>query len=624
MTTTTRAEINRRNAQKSTGPRTPEGKERSRLNAVKHGLSATIPVLPGEDPDAFRHRLETWADALAPGDVVEQFLVEQAATASWKIERADRVEAARLAAAVRDADAERQAGRREEADRLGQVLLGRDGLAPDPDLAQEVLQILDPGVQARPDADGRDPLRSILDRLESCAEGCAWLLARWAELRAPLERDLDWNEDQLVEAVRLSGRQPLNMTPEGWNDYMESRFFGDVEEPGPGDDEDLDEEQQIALDAAIEAQVEAEDRRRLTQQLVEVLPDSEAVARAALLGVVERASGRLTALAAAHEARWEAEAVERAERMSFDTGPEDERLWRYQFGCGRSLRRTLDTLLKLRREDRGAGRGARGKTIGPARRRPCHTRPETRRTRASRWPSRNRGCKTKPPQRPSRNRRYKTKPSQRPSIIPALKTRPPTRPSHPLPLRTKPAHRRSRNRRCKTKPSQRASVIPRREPEPMPRSGSPPERCRPCSSPPSPCSHRSPPPDSPRPTRARRASRVGIPTARRARPCGAAVRILSPTRTSAGRPPSPGHHRSRPGSHATSVTPGREAARQPRGRPRFPRPIASAHSPPHFNHSDGSASDGIRQSPRGERLTVPTFGPSGTHDRLNWFWKNRV
>ena len=232
-------------------------------------------MLPGEDPDAFRHRLETWAEALAPGDVVEQFLVEQAATASWKIERADRVEAARLAAAVRDADAERQAGRRGEADRLGQVLLGRDGLAPDPDLAQEVLQILDPGVQARPDADGRDPLRSILDRLESPprgAPGCS----RWAELRALLERDLDWNEDQLVEAVRLSGRQPLNMTPEGWNDYMESRFFGDVEEPGPGDDEDLDEEQQIALDEAIEAKIRAEDRRRLTQQLVEVPPEGEA------------------------------------------------------------------------------------------------------------------------------------------------------------------------------------------------------------------------------------------------------------------------------------------------------------------------------------------------------------
>ena len=53
----------------STGAKTPEGKARSRFNAVKHGLSATIPVLPGEDPDAFRRRQEAWAEALAPGDV---------------------------------------------------------------------------------------------------------------------------------------------------------------------------------------------------------------------------------------------------------------------------------------------------------------------------------------------------------------------------------------------------------------------------------------------------------------------------------------------------------------------------------------------------------------------------
>ena len=35
------------------------------------------------------------------------------------------------------------------------------------------------------------------------------------------------------------------------------------------------------------------------------------------------------------------------------------------------------------------------------------------------------------------------------------------------------------------------------------------------------------------------------------------------------------------------------------------------------NHWAGDASDGIRQSPLGERATEPTFGPSGTADRLN-------
>ncbi len=153
------------------------------MNAVKHGMTARTPVLPGEDPDAFRARLDSWAEALAPADAVEQFLVEQAATASWKIERADRIEAARLFAALRASEDERRATRRKEADRLGRLLLGIDGPAADLALAQEALRIFYPDHPAPP-ADGSAPLRPLVDRLESTAEGCAWLLERWAGLRA--------------------------------------------------------------------------------------------------------------------------------------------------------------------------------------------------------------------------------------------------------------------------------------------------------------------------------------------------------------------------------------------------------------------------------------------------------
>ena len=45
MTSEKRIAANRRNALRSTGPRTPDGKSRSRLNAVKHGLSASLPAL---------------------------------------------------------------------------------------------------------------------------------------------------------------------------------------------------------------------------------------------------------------------------------------------------------------------------------------------------------------------------------------------------------------------------------------------------------------------------------------------------------------------------------------------------------------------------------------------------
>src|SRR6516225_3582643 len=107
-TTVDRAEINRRNAAQSTGPKTPGGRERSRFNAVKHGLRAKTLVLPGEDPVAYQARLDAWTADLAPTDDVEQFLVGRAVQLSWQLQRADR------AIADRDADADARTAQQAE------------------------------------------------------------------------------------------------------------------------------------------------------------------------------------------------------------------------------------------------------------------------------------------------------------------------------------------------------------------------------------------------------------------------------------------------------------------------------------------------------------------------------
>jgi hypothetical protein len=48
-----RAIVNRANAQHSTGPRTDAGKQRSSLNALRHGLTGHVIVLPSEDQVAY-------------------------------------------------------------------------------------------------------------------------------------------------------------------------------------------------------------------------------------------------------------------------------------------------------------------------------------------------------------------------------------------------------------------------------------------------------------------------------------------------------------------------------------------------------------------------------------------
>ena len=71
------------------------------MNAVKHGLTAQIPVLPGEDECTYRVLVTNFLEALDPHNAVEVVLAEQAALASWKIARAERAECSRVGLALR-------------------------------------------------------------------------------------------------------------------------------------------------------------------------------------------------------------------------------------------------------------------------------------------------------------------------------------------------------------------------------------------------------------------------------------------------------------------------------------------------------------------------------------------
>src|SRR5215213_4516480 len=87
MTNDKKAEANRRNALKSTGPKTPEGKAAVRLNALRHGLLSQEILLPGEDEEAFRDLGEHLRAELQPVGELENLLVDRIISAYWRLRR---------------------------------------------------------------------------------------------------------------------------------------------------------------------------------------------------------------------------------------------------------------------------------------------------------------------------------------------------------------------------------------------------------------------------------------------------------------------------------------------------------------------------------------------------------
>ena len=91
-----RAAANRANSQRSTGPRTPAGKQRSSLNALRHGLTAASAVLPSEDPAAFEDHRRRFFDEYRPATPTESQLAQELADTSWRVNRIPVLEAALL------------------------------------------------------------------------------------------------------------------------------------------------------------------------------------------------------------------------------------------------------------------------------------------------------------------------------------------------------------------------------------------------------------------------------------------------------------------------------------------------------------------------------------------------
>ena len=86
-------EANRRNALKSTGPKTKVGKSISSKNALTHGLRAQQIVIEGESQEEFDDFCELLIDHLSPNGPLEMLLVDRIAASSWRLRRTGHLEA---------------------------------------------------------------------------------------------------------------------------------------------------------------------------------------------------------------------------------------------------------------------------------------------------------------------------------------------------------------------------------------------------------------------------------------------------------------------------------------------------------------------------------------------------
>ena len=85
-------QANRNNALKSTGPQTAEGRNRSRMNALRHGLTGQVTTMTDEDRAAHDQFSQALIHSLAPQGAMETQLAHRIATDSWRLNRASAIE----------------------------------------------------------------------------------------------------------------------------------------------------------------------------------------------------------------------------------------------------------------------------------------------------------------------------------------------------------------------------------------------------------------------------------------------------------------------------------------------------------------------------------------------------
>src|SRR5664280_2800971 len=92
MTSLRQIEANRRNALRSTGPKTDDGKRHASQNAIRHGLTAETVITPLEDPEDYKAFEQAVTADYEAETAVERELVLRLASLLWRLRRATSIE----------------------------------------------------------------------------------------------------------------------------------------------------------------------------------------------------------------------------------------------------------------------------------------------------------------------------------------------------------------------------------------------------------------------------------------------------------------------------------------------------------------------------------------------------
>ena len=126
MSSLRRILASRRNGALSRGPVTPEGKRRSAMNALAHGLLADCVVLPGESRTGFQDLVSQYIERLQPADAIELGMIEEMAAAYWRLRRSWALEKSLLSEALE---------KQPDADPMTRLTAAFRGQASSPELA---------------------------------------------------------------------------------------------------------------------------------------------------------------------------------------------------------------------------------------------------------------------------------------------------------------------------------------------------------------------------------------------------------------------------------------------------------------------------------------------------------